>query len=251
MAEAQAQPAPAEQVSAAGRLVGILIEPGRTFRAIAHSPGWIVPILLTVIIVLVAFNVVIGRMGGLEVVIKAQFESNPDRLERMRQAGEDPDEIAEQTAKGPMGLATKYVFPVLGTVLGVLILAGLSQFLLSMLGGAPIFSRVLSVVAHSWFAYQLVVSTLTIVVVYLMANPESLDLYNPVYSNPSFLVPKERDVLRALLGCIDAFSFWQIWLLSLGLSIVTPNVSRGRALALIIALWGVYVLGKVGMAAVF
>ncbi|MGI8786122.1 MAG: YIP1 family protein [Acidobacteriota bacterium] len=241
----------ASEMSAAGRLMGIFIEPGRTFHSIAASPGWILPLLVTIVFVLISSNLVINRMGGMEVIIKKQMESNPKSLERMQQQGMDVDEIARQQGTGVIGALYSYVIPPVFVIVSVLALAGIFLLFLSMLGGQPTFRKTLSMVMHVSFAYYLLHGLLTILVVFLHSTPQDIDIRNPVYSNPSSLVENTQPALKALLGSIDAFSLWQIWLLGLGLSIVTPNVSRGKAYALVIGLWAVYVVGKVAMSAIF
>lgn len=241
----------ASEMSAAGRLMGIFIEPGRTFRSIAASPGWILPLLVTIAFVLVSSNLVINRMGGMQVIIKKQMESNPKSLERMEQQGVDVDEMARKQGTGVLGTLYSYVIPPLAVLVGVLALAGIFQLFLAMLGGQPTFGKTLSTVMHISFAYYLLHGLLTILVVFLHNTPQDIDLRNPVYSNLSFLVESTQPALKALLGSIDAFSIWQIWLLGLGLSIVTLNIPRGKAYSLVIGLWAVYVVGKVAISAIF
>lgn len=247
----QLQTGTASEMSAAGRLMGIFIEPGRTFRSIAASPGWILPLLVTIAFVLVSSHLVVNRMGGMQVIIKKQMESNPKRLEQMQQSGVDVDELARKQGTGVIGALFTYVAPPVFVIAGVLALAGIFLLFLSMLGGQPTFRKTLSTVMHVSFAYYLLYQLVTILVVFLHSTPQDIDLRSPVYSNPSSLVEDTQPALKALLGSIDAFSIWQIWLLGLGLSIVTPNVPRGKAYSLVIGLWAVYVIGKVAMSLVF
>lgn len=241
----------ASEMSAAGRLMGIFIEPGRTFRSIAASPGWILPLLVTIVFVLISSHLVVNRMGGMEVIIKKQMESNPKSLEQMQQSGVDVDEMARKQGTGVIGALFTYVAPPVFVIVGVLALAGIFLLFLSMLGGQPTFRKTLSTVMHVSFAYYLLNGLLTILVVFLHSTPQDIDLRSPVYSNPSSLVENTQPALKALLGSLDVFSLWQIWLLGLGLSIVTPNVPRGKAYAVVIGLWAVYVVGKVAMSALF
>lgn len=241
----------ASEMSAAGRLMGIFIEPGRTFRSIAASPGWILPLLVTIVFVLISSHLVVNRMGGMEVIIKKQMESNPKSLEQMQQREVDVDEMARKQGTGVIGALFTYVAPPVFVIVGVLALAGIFLLFLSMLGGQPTFRKTLSTVMHVSFAYYLLNGLLTILVVFLHSTPQDIDLRSPVYSNPSSLVENTQPALKALLGSIDVFSLWQIWLLGLGLSIVTPNVPRGKAYAVVIGLWAVYVVGKVAMSAIF
>ena len=57
-------------------------------------------------------------------------------------------------------------------------------------------------------------------------------------------------MLHSLLSSFDVMSFWTMGLLVLGLSAAT-GAPRGRMAVLVFSLWGVYVLGKTGIAAIF
>jgi hypothetical protein len=53
--------------------------------------------------------------------------------------------------------------------------------------------------------------------------------------------------LHSLLASVDVLSFWTMALLVLGLSEAT-GVRKGRMAGLVLGLWGLYVLGKAGVA---
>jgi hypothetical protein len=84
-----------------------------------------------------------------------------------------------------------------------------------------------------------------------------LDLVNPAdltdltHSNLGFLVDrKANQVLHSLAASIDVFTIWVLALLVIGLAIAA-KVSRKKAATLVLSLWGIYVLGKAGVAAIF
>jgi hypothetical protein len=80
-------------------------------------------------------------------------------------------------------------------------------------------------------------------------DPQGLD--DVLHTSPAFLVNRHADkALHSLLGSLDLLSFWSIALLVLGLSAAT-RASRGRMAALVLSLWGLYVLGKAGIGIVF
>jgi hypothetical protein len=55
-----------------------------------------------------------------------------------------------------------------------------------------------------------------------------------------------------LLGSLDLFSFWMMILMAIGYSATNPKkISVGKAFGSIIAVWFIYVLVKVGIAAAF
>jgi hypothetical protein len=70
-------------------------------------------------------------------------------------------------------------------------------------------------------------------------------------SNLGFLVDRSANpVLHSLASSLDIFTLWVLALLVIGFSIAA-NAPRKRAAAVIVGLWGLYVLGKAGVAALF
>jgi hypothetical protein len=101
------------------------------------------------------------------------------------------------------------------------------------------------------FAYGLFSTVLTIAVLLVARNPKELDINNLVHTNLAFLAnAREAPVLAAVLGSLDVLSFYAIYLLSLGNSLVNKR-SLGFNLAVTIVLWAIYVAGKVGLKALF
>jgi hypothetical protein len=68
-------------------------------------------------------------------------------------------------------------------------------------------------------------------------------------SNPAFLVDmKEHAVLFSLLSSLDIFTIWTIVLLIIGFAALTRS-SKAKSAAIVIPLWAVVILIKVGFAA--
>jgi FtsH-binding integral membrane protein len=63
-------------------------------------------------------------------------------------------------------------------------------------------------------------------------------------------VPRNKAALHALLQSVDLFSIWTLILLVIGFSLAA-KVSRKSAAAVVIVVWILFVLGKVGFAALF
>jgi hypothetical protein len=64
------------------------------------------------------------------------------------------------------------------------------------------------------------------------------------------LAPEDSPVLASLLGSLDFFTIWSVVLLILGFRTVA-RVSTQTASTVVLVLWGLWVLGKAGFAAVF
>jgi hypothetical protein len=56
--------------------------------------------------------------------------------------------------------------------------------------------------------------------------------------------------LHSIAASIDVFTFWVLALLVIGFG-YAAKVTRKKAAILILSLWGIFVLGKAGWAAVF
>jgi hypothetical protein len=95
---------------------------------------------------------------------------------------------------------------------------------------------------------------LSVAVLAMLWNRETIDpqtVGDLLPSNPGVLVSaKTAKVLHSFLSSLDLMSFWTMGLLVLGLSAAT-KAPRGRMAGLVFGLWGVYVLGKAGVAAIF
>jgi hypothetical protein len=229
-------PQPAEEPKGAlWRLQGIFFQPRRTFEEINKKPTWLIALVLTVVIGAAAMYVMTSRIG-VETII-AQQNPNQELNEQQREFMESP-----------FMAAFFYASVVIGTPLVILVIAVVMMLLYWMAGSEAPFSRVFSVVTHSFFAYSLIGSVIAVLIILLAQDPTELDFANLVSSNLGVLVDRiESPVLFSLLSSIDLFSAYLIFLLSLGLSIVGRK-SIGASVWLVIVPWIIYVAGKTAIA---
>lgn len=225
-----------------GRLVGVLTAPGKTFKAIAERPTWVVALLVLIGIGLVVGVMMNGKMDWAEVTrdsMESQGRELPeDQMERI---------IDFQEKFGP-------IMMILGSLLGTpavyLILALIFMVLFKMLGGEIGFLPSFSVILHGMMP-RAVMGLLSIPVVLGKDELgfEELKDNSVLTSNLAAFAPEDAGSgLVALLSSFDAFSIWAIVLLVIGYSTVA-RVSKGAAAAGVVGLWVVYVLGKVGLSA--
>lgn len=230
------------------KLQGIFFEPTGAFQQINLAPSWVLPLLLAIIISGVGWVAIVNRIG-LETLMRLQIEGT-SRAEEMSQA--QIEETAEQAANSPLIQFMMYTSATVGPVLIALIAALVLLLGLYLLGGETNFKKVFSVAAHTFFFYYMVYTGLTIIVALLISEPETLDLHNPIYTNLAFLFDrKESPVAYAAASSIDLVSFYHIYLLSLGLSIVSQKVSYRGCLGVVLVVWGIYVGAKTGLVALF
>lgn len=230
------------------KLQGIFLEPAETFRQIREKPNWLLPMLATIVVAAVSSAVIVDRIG-LETIIRNQVAGSA-RAQELSE--EQVDEIVEKAVERPVVKIFLYATPVMGPIFLVLVCASLFMLGLYLMAGEAKFAKVFSVNAHTFFFYYVVYSGLSLIVVLLAQEPESIDLQNPLYSNPGFVVSrKDSPALYSLMSSLDVITFYHMFLLGLGLSTVTERVSFRTALGVVCVFWFIFVLGKMGLAAAF
>jgi hypothetical protein len=229
-----------------GRVIGVLISPDKTFRSIAERPTWAVPLVLLVLLGLCFSWIAQHRVDPGEMA-KYQMEAlgmdlNQQQLEEIesKSADQSPLKLGAQMALGAAGIAVLY-----------LILAALFLGVFRLTGSEIDFRRSLSVILHGMLPLGLVAGLLNIVLGLSRAEirPEQM-MHGLLLSNLRPLAPEESPVLASLLESVDFFTIWSVVLLILGFRTVA-RVSNRTATAVVLVLWGLWVLGKAGFVAVF
>ena len=227
--------------SGAGRIVGVLITPEKTFRAIAERPTWVAALVVLLVVSTLSTVVIFQRVD--RDAFRQQMSA------QMERRGQAPNEKALDMAEKFMTCA-----PVVGIVAAVgfdFAAAGLLLVASNLLGGAINYRTSLSVVLHAVMPFALA-GLLQVPVALgrgaidlqeMQRNggllPSSLAAVAPADSGP---------VVLALLGSIDLFTLWTVALLIVGFHI-GARVSKGAAAATVLSLWVIVILLKVGAAA--
>jgi Yip1 domain len=241
-------PSPAATASdnSFARIFGAIVSPKPTFESIAQRPTWVVPVVLgCVVFIAIVFS--FTQRGGWPGFIRKQMAGN-SRVEQM--TPEKRAELVETQAKyAPIfGYVEGVILPPLATLLVAAVLLGIFN-----LSGATqtTFKVAMAIVAFAWSPW-LIHGLLSILIIFLK-DPATVDLQNVVASNPgAFLSEDSPKWLAALLGSIDIFAVWTLFLLAIGFSATNPKkLSIGKAFALAASGWIVFVLIKVGLTAAF
>ena len=231
-----------EPKGALWRLQGIFFQPKKTFEEINKKPTWLIA-LIAILIIGALGLLLLSTMIGLDNVADQMIQQNP----RASEMPEEQREMAISFTKGTFVVGALVGAPIIGLIVS---LALMLAFWVA--GSSAGFGKVFSVVVHSWFAYSVVATLLSALVVLLAEDPTELDVMNMVATHLGLLVDKTQSpVLFAFLSSLDILSVYMIFLLSLGMSVISRK-SVGTAAMLIVILWLVYVLiFKVGMTALF
>jgi hypothetical protein len=241
-------PAPESQatISPLGRVLGIFFSPKATFEDIVRKPSWILPvILLTVFSSAVCFG--INQRINWRTYVSQQIEKSPSAA---NMSAEQKEQRIEGGAKfsPPFTYAIGLLAPVISVLLVALVLWGAYN----MLGGANTnFGTSMGITSHA-FLTGLVTSILYLLILYLKPFG-TVDLDNPIAANlGSFLPDDTAKWLLSLAKSIDIFSFWNLILLAIGFGATNPRkLKGGKAFTIVLSVWAVFVVLKVGIAAIF
>lgn len=230
------------------RLQGIFFEPTRTFQQINRAPNWLLPVLGTMVVVMLTTLLVVDRIG-LENIIRTQISASS---QSQQLSEEQLETIVENARENRLLPVLTYGMPVAGPPILVLICAAIFLVSIYIMGGETTFSKIFSVSAHTFFFYNVIQSGLTLMVVLLVQDPETIDLQNPVYSNPGFAVDRKTSpALYVLASSVDIIAFYHMYLLALGFFTVSQKISWPASLGIVVVLWILYVASKTGLMALF
>jgi hypothetical protein len=228
-------------------LTGIFFEPGRTFEALRARPRFLAAALITLVTFMVFQILFINRVGGYDAFIRAQIESSP-RTESMT-----PEQKEQAIA-----MQTKPVFKVLGygsPIIGVAIFvaAGAALYLLGAMamGKSITYKQALAVYTYAGLPPGILIM-LTNLILLFIKSPEDMDIARSsrglVHANLSVLVDgTAHPVLATLLGSIDIFRFYGLFLAALGLRKV-GRMSAGTAWTIVLIIFLLGLLLTVGLA---
>ena len=228
------------------RLSGVLFEPSAAFRDISTRTRWWPPIAIIIVLSL-TFIYMFSQRVGFDRFVRQQIESN-SRIQQMDPAQRE-QVIAVNMKVTPIII---YAAAVVATPVMALIVAGLLLLVCRTLLGAEIrFAQLFAVCCYS--LVPLIFSSIMGFAVMMLKDPDQFDLQNPTPSNiGAFLDPTTISKWQySLATSIDVFTFWTIALLATGVSVATRKISWATAVSWIGGMWALWLLLKVGSAAIF
>ena len=222
------------------RIAGVLFSPGETFRDIVARPDFLVPLLVIVVLAVVG-SVVVAPRVDFESAFREQFaEQNPNMS----------DSDVERAARfsGALAKAFLYFSPLVNLAFFAAI-AGILLLAFRLFGGEGNYKQAFSVTLYAWMP-MVIAGVVSMIILIARGSVDAQELQNLVMSNPGFLVDmKEQRVLFALLSSIDIFVIWTLALFIIGFANVS-KMRTGKAAAVILSLWCVVLLFKIGSAAI-
>lgn len=233
--------------SSFGRLIGVLVSPGKTFRSIAERPTWLVPFLVLMALSLVVGWFLFSRVDP-EEMVRYQLGKFADQM-----PAEDVDKMihdAENMTTGKRLLQTAIGLPV--AALSYAALAAVFLVAFKLLGSEMTFKQSLSTYLYGTTPLAVAaLINLPLILTRDTISPEEMMGGGVLVASPSILASEETSaVIRSLLGSLNFFTLWTLALLILGYRTVA-RVSTAAASGAVITLWLLWVAGKAGFAALF
>jgi len=142
-----------------------------------------------------------------------------------------------------------YIGAPLGSIISLMVIAGVLKFLADVILGAGIgFKRLMGIAAYGYLPYTLM-ALLSMIVLY-MTPPDEFDMQNPLMFNLGAVMAKDSAAwLKALGASFDLFSLWTMVLLSIGMAAASRKMSAGKAFGMLLFPWALIVILRVGVAA--
>jgi hypothetical protein len=235
-------PATEAPISPVSAIIGTFTRPSETFGRLIARPTWWLPFLLSVVLGALTYAVASPKID-LEGTIRESIEKSG----RSVPAGTVERQVAFMQKWSAVVTAGVVVSLAAAFFVTALVLWGAAK----MMGGDARYAQLLAIWAHSGLPN--VISTLVAIPLFLRLPNGSLTqtaAQKVMASNPgAFLDDSAPAALRTLAGSIDIFSFATLFLLVLGFRRL-PGLSKGAATAIPIALWLIFVVGKVAWRAV-
>lgn len=234
------------QISAFGRVFGVLFSPKKTFEDIVRKPGWVVPLLISTILSIGVSYSLAQRVNWRE-FISQQMEKSP-------QAAQLSPEQKEQRVEAGAKFTTPFLYAlgVCGPALAALVFALVFWGAYSLMGGISTnFSTAFAIAAHAFMTG--IVSAPLLILVLFLKDPSAIDPNNPLASNIAAVLPDDSPQWLVALGkSIDVFTFWTLILVAIGFAAVNPKKLKGaKPYTIAFSLWAVYVVLRVGWNFIF
>jgi hypothetical protein len=224
------------------RVAGVLFAPAETFEDIARRPDVLMPLILILLISFLSTAIVMPRMD-FEAMAAEQGETMRKHNPNMTSA--DIERMERFTVA--IAKVTGWISP-LFVLLWWVIIAAVLLLAMRLMGGEGSFKQAFSGTLYSWIPLVLF-GIITSIVVLARGSFDPTTASTLVKSNPAFLVDmQEQPVLFSLLASFDVFTIWTIALLILAVAAIS-KLSRAKSAAIVISLWLVMIVIKLGFAA--
>lgn len=233
-------PATGEEMSTAETLTGIFFEPSRTFEALRARPRFLVAGLIMLVLACLITFLLYTRVDMGQYI--------RDRIERSPNAAQ----ITEQQKEMQVKMGKSFGAAAIPIAVPIIIAGGAALYMLLTMafGGSITYKQSLAVWTYSSLPPSVLGAVIAILVLFLK-SPDSIDPEHMVATNPGALLGEDASkVLVAVLSQFDLLRFFGMFLAALGLRKVA-KLSSGQAWGVVLTLWIIGALLRIGSAAIF
>jgi len=226
--------------SSLGRFLGALVKPVETFRSIARRPTWVAPLLVLLLV-----------SGGSGYLLLNRVDRDAFREQTRAQIVKQGREPSEQQ----LDIAEKIAFtvgPLFGVVAALIVYflgAALLLAAMNAAGGEIRYWTSLSVLLYAVAPY-LVLALLTIPVALGRDSLSMEEIQGGSLVPSSLAVFAPEDASRRLVALLSSFDLFNLWVIALMITgyHVAARVSKGAAAVVVLGIWVLVVLIKLGLA---
>jgi len=240
------QPVSQSPLNEIQRISGVFTEPSRVFPDIARNGRWWIIAAALVLINIIVMSLVVQRISYDLIIEKA--------LERSKQVQEmSADQRAQvyETQRKFMPIAIR-VLPPVAIVASMLVVAAVLLFSYRLMLGADVkYKEALNITSYAFLPPAIAGNLMFLALLYLKP-PDEFDMESASgLSIGSFLSPDTAAWLRSLANSVDLFTIWTIVLIATGFTALcgARKLPFGRSIWGVLTPWLVYVIGKMGFAA--
>lgn len=231
-------------------LATIFFSPSETFGASRGKRAWIVPVLAAALLGLM-LNVMITNVIGMETIMRSELEARPQIAERLGQ--ERIDQMAREAGESSTRKWIGYIAALIMIPVGLCVISGILLGCLLITGGTIDFRSVLTAAAWGAYASLTIQVVATAAFLSMVRDFEGVEASNLVALNLSIFFNRSstHPSLYSIASSVDILSFYNMFLMSLGISKLGTGISFAKAFSVVLALWALYVLAKAGFASFF
>lgn len=226
--------ASAPRLGLVSRFIGVITAPKATFESVVAHPTWLGMLALVTIIIAIGVSLPLTTEGGQQ----SQLDNQVRAIESFGRQVDDQMYSAMRQSMRFAAVQTFFTILVAGPLMSI-ILAGILFGVFTVAGGQATFKQLFSVYVHS---------TVITAVAQLFLGP--LNYFRQSMSSATNLgilgIADETSYVGRLLGMIDLFWIWWLFVLAIGLAVLY----RRRTQSIAIALFGFYVVCILLIAAV-
>jgi hypothetical protein len=236
-----------QNLSQGERVVNTFIEPSKTFNDIKRNQSWWLPFLIIALLGYGFCFTAVQHVGWQSLTTNV-LKSQPRNAERLDKAS--PAEQAQMLSvtKGFMEgfmVGSPLVILIVNALFALLLWGGFAF----VLGGTTNYREMFAVSIFASLPNAL--NSVIAIVTVLVSDPQTYNLNIPSPANLAYFLSTDSAAWLLSVGkSLDVFSLWALALAGFGGALVA-KVKPIRGIAMVFAVWLLYVLVKTGIAAAF